>query len=174
MRHYGSLVGKEKGIFAGMRIHNLKKIRHMTLVKFNQRPAEKRINNLFEDFFSHLPSRFFQDDFTHGNHIPVNIRETEKAYLVDVVAPGMEKSDFKVNIDNNLLTISGEKKAEPGSGQERLVRKEYTVRNFARTFTLDETINTEQVLAKYEQGVLTVELPKKVEAKVQPKEISIQ
>lgn len=146
----------------------------MTLVKFNQRPAERKMNALFEDFFHHFPARFFNDDVTTAHHVPVNIRETEKAYLLEVVAPGMEKTDFKINVDQNLLTISGEKKTETNSSQDRLVRREFTAKSFTRSFTLDESINSDSILAKYENGVLFVELPKKEEAKAQPKEISIQ
>ena len=71
----------------------------MTLVKFNQRPAERRANAFFEDFFNHFPSRLVNDDFASGQgSVPVNIKETEQSYVLEVVAPGMEKADFKVNL----------------------------------------------------------------------------
>jgi HSP20 family protein len=113
------------------------------------------------------------DDFV-STSVPVNIREMEGAYAIEVVAPGMDKGDFKVNVDNNILTISAEKKAESNKENERMVRREYSYKSFARTFTLDETINADNIQAKYENGVLHIELPKKIEAKIQPKEISIQ
>jgi HSP20 family protein len=90
------------------------------------------------------------------------------------VAPGMDKADFKVNVDNNILTISAEKKAESNKENERMVRREYTYRSFARTFTLDDSISADNIKAKYDNGVLNIELPKKEEVKIQPKEISIQ
>jgi HSP20 family protein len=105
---------------------------------------------------------------------PVNIRENEKAYTIEVIAPGLDKGDFKVNMDNNLLTISAEKKNETNNEGERMVRKEFTYRSFARTFTLDDTIEADNIQARYENGVLMIELPKKEEAIIQPKEISIQ
>ncbi len=145
----------------------------MTLVRFNQRPADKKINSFFEDFLSQFPSRLVNDDFV-STSVPVNIRETESVYTLEVVAPGMDKGDFKVNVDNNILTISAEKKAESNKENERMVRREYSYKSFARTFTLDETINADQIQAKYENGILHIELPKKIEAKIQPKEISIQ
>lgn len=144
----------------------------MTLVRFNQRPIDRKVNSFFEEFFNQFPSRSTNDEFV-SNSVPVNIRETEKSYEIEVVAPGMDKGDFKVNIDNNLLTISAEKKAETTKENERMVRKEFTYKSFARTFTLDETINAENILAKYENGVLKIELPKKEEAKIQPKQIDI-
>lgn len=146
----------------------------MTHVKFNQRPAERKMNALFEDFFNQFPGKFLHDGVPSAFSVPVNIRETEKSYLLEVIAPGLEKTDFKVNVDQNILTISGEKKTETPSAQERLVRREFTAKTFKRSFTLDESINSESIFAKYENGVLFVELPKKEEAKAQPKEISIQ
>jgi len=146
----------------------------MTHVKFNQRPAERKMNALFEDFFNHFPGKIFNDDVAAAYSVPLNIKETEKSYLLEVIAPGFEKTDFKVNVDQNLLTISGEKKTETTSAQERLVRREFTAKSFKRSFTMDESVNCESILAKYENGVLFVELPKKEEAKAQPKEISIQ
>jgi HSP20 family protein len=144
----------------------------MTLVRFNQRPIDKKVNSFFEDFFNQLPARV-NDEFVTSS-VPVNIRENESAYLIEVVAPGMDKADFKVNVDNNILTISAEKKAESNKENERMVRREYTYRSFARTFTLDDSISADNIKAKYDNGVLNIELPKKEEVKIQPKEISIQ
>jgi HSP20 family protein len=144
----------------------------MTLVRFNQRPIDKKVNSFFEEFFNHLPARV-NDEFVNSS-VPVNIRENENAYLIEVVAPGMDKADFKVNVDNNILTISAEKKAESNKENERMVRREYTYRSFARTFTLDDSISADNIKAKYDNGILNIELPKKEEVKIQPKEISIQ
>lgn len=146
----------------------------MTLVKFNQRPADRRVNSFFEDFFNQFPSRIMDDMSSMNNSAPVNIRETENAYHIEVIAPGMDKGDFKVNIDNNVLTISAEKKSEANKETERMVRREFSYKSFARTFTLDDTIQSDNILAKYENGVLHIELPKKEEVKIQPKEINIQ
>jgi HSP20 family protein len=90
----------------------------MTLVRFNQRPIDRKVNSYFEEFFNQFPSRATNDQFV-TNSVPVNIRETEKSYEIEVVAPGIDKADFKVNIDNNLLTISAEKKAETNK-EERI------------------------------------------------------
>jgi HSP20 family protein len=146
----------------------------MTLVRFNQKQADKRANSFFEDFFNQFPSRLVNEDFGTANATaPVNIRESEKAYLIEVIAPGMDKGDFKVSMDNNLLTISAEKKTDNNKEGERIVRREFTCKSFARTFTLDETIQSDSIQAKYDNGVLLIELPKKEEAIIQPKEISI-
>lgn len=142
----------------------------MTLVKFNQRPFERTFNTLFEDLFQQYPAATQKE---WGN-VPVNIKETKDSYQLEVVAPGMEKGDFKINIENNLLTISAEKKTENKVENEKQIRKEYSHRAFSRTFTLDDAINTADISAKYDNGILHLTLPKKEEVKVVPKEISVQ
>jgi HSP20 family protein len=147
----------------------------MTLVKLNQRPLDKRVNSLFEDFFSNFPSRIMNEEFSGYNQtVPANIRENANAYILEIVAPGMDKSDFKVNIDNNILTVSAEKKSETKEENERQVRREFNYKSFTRSFTVDETIQSDKIQAKYENGVLFIDLPKKEEVKISPKEISIQ
>jgi len=147
----------------------------MTLVKLNQRPVDKRANSLFEDFFNNFPSRILNEEFSGFNQsVPVNVKETDNAYLLEIVAPGMDKKDFKVNIDNNILTISAEKKVDTKDENHRHVRREFNYRSFTRSFTVDDTIQSDNIQAKYENGLLLIELPKKEEVKIAPKEISIQ
>ena len=137
----------------------------MTLVKRNY----NNWNNLFDELFSGVPSSYAKD----LNVPPVNIQENNDAFQVDVVAPGLQKQDFKINVNEGLLTISYEKVNNEETKAEKLHRQEYTFKSFKRTFTLDDKINTEAIAAKYENGILQFTLPKKEEVKVQPKEISI-
>ncbi|MDE1191447.1 MAG: Hsp20/alpha crystallin family protein [Arachidicoccus sp.] len=137
----------------------------MTLVKRNY----NNWNNLFDELFNGLPSNYSKD----LNVPPVNIQESNNAFQVDVVAPGLQKQDFKINVDAGLLTISYEKASEQETKAEKLHRQEYTLKSFKRTFTLDEKIDADAISAKYENGILQITLPKKEEVKVQPKEISI-
>ncbi|WP_336514290.1 Hsp20/alpha crystallin family protein [Pollutibacter soli] len=147
----------------------------MTLVKFNQRPFEKSFNSIFEDLFQHFPATGANTkDWSLNGNAPVNINETKEAYQLDVVAPGFDKADFKINVDQNILTISGEKKTAEKTEGEKQIRKEYGFKSFKRSFTLDEAIDDAGISAKYENGVLNVTLPKKEEVKVTPKEISVQ
>lgn len=143
----------------------------MTLVKVNNRPA----NNLFEDFFN-FPSVFGKHAFTGSpfHHPAVNIVEKAEGYHLDVSAAGYEKSDFKVNLENDLLTISAEKKEEKTNEQEKYVRREFTAQSFKRSFSLDEKIDAAGITAKYENGVLRLFLPKKVETAAPQKSIEIQ
>lgn len=148
----------------------------MTLVKFQNRPASKSFNNFMDDFFATVPS-ILRDDFvtpSFRSFTPVNIKETENDYVLELVAPGFQKEDFKINLDNNTLTISVEKKEETENQNEKFIRKEYKQQSFSRSFTIDENIDAENISAKYVNGVLTLNLAKKQEVKPQVKEISIQ
>ncbi|HUN03730.1 MAG TPA: Hsp20/alpha crystallin family protein [Niabella sp.] len=148
----------------------------MTNLKFNVVPFERTLSNLFDDFFTEMPSVLKKDVSNTGmkGFAPVNIVEKDNLYQVDIVAPGFEKTDFKINLDNNLLTISAEKKEEVNEETEKNIRKEYHFRSFKRSFTLDEKINQEKIDAKYVNGILKLELGKKEEAKAASKDIVIQ
>ena len=148
----------------------------MTLVKFQNKPASKTFNNFMDDFFATVPS-IFRDDFASQGFrsiAPVNVKETESEYVLEVVAPGFQKEDFKINLDNNTLTVSVEMKKETEQTSEKFVRKEYKLQSFSRSFTIDENIDAETISAKYVNGVLTLNLAKKQEVKPPVKEISIQ
>jgi len=96
---------------------------------------------------------------------PVNIKETNQFYAVSLVAPGLKKEDFAIELDNGLLTISYEAKTETTEqGEGKFTRKEFTQTSFKRSFTLPETINEEEINAIYADGILTLTLPKKEEA----------
>ncbi len=148
----------------------------MAYVKFNSRPFEGTFNNLVDDLFTELPV-LFKNDFNNAERkgtIPVNVKETEKSYQLEVVAPGFEKSDFKVNMEQDLLTISADKKSEVKDENEKHIRREYSFRSFKRSFTLDEKIDATNIEASYVNGVLTLNLPKKVAVKTSATEIIIK
>ena len=146
----------------------------MTLVRFNNKPA-KSFNNLMDDFFATMPSIIGEGTGWNDKlFAPVNIRETEKDYVLEIVAPGMNKDDFQINLDNNTLTISAESKEESLNENEKQIRKEYRYQSFKRSFTIDENIDAENIAAKYLNGVLTLNLPFKTEVKSPVKQISIQ
>jgi HSP20 family protein len=146
----------------------------MTHVKFSHRPFEKSFNNLMDDLFSELPVLYKNGINQLNGFAPVNIKEKEKGYQVEVVAPGFEKNDFKVNIEQDTLTISAEKKEEAKNENEKQIRKEYSYRSFKRSFTIDEKIDASGIEAKYVNGVLTLNLPKKEQVKTSAQEITIQ
>lgn len=145
----------------------------MTHVKFNRRPFEGTFNNLVDDLFAEFPV-LYKNEQNWKATVPVNIKETDKNYSIDIVAPGFEKTDFKISLEQQLLTISAEKKNEVKEENEKQIRKEYSYRSFKRSFTLDEKTDGTKIDAKYVNGVLTLNLPKKEEVKPVVKEISIQ
>ena len=146
----------------------------MTLVKTNS-PFAKSFDGLMNEIFNDLPSTFgktVREDVL--GFPPVNIVEKTDAYNLALAAPGFEKSDFKIKLDGNILTISVEKTAETKSDTEKLIRREFSTKSFKRSFTVDEKIEATNISAKYENGILHVGLPKKEEVKAAAKEITIQ
>ena len=146
----------------------------MTQVKFNRKPFEGSFNSFVDDLLTELPV-LFKNEFNQTvrkGFVPVNVKETEKSYQLEVVAPGFEKNDFKLNLDQNLLTISGEKKNE-AKENEKQIRNEYNNHSFKRSFTIDEKIDATNINASYVNGVLTLNLPKKKEVKIPVTEIII-
>lgn len=140
-----------------------------TLARRNYRT----IDNLFDEFFN-MPLVWGKEN---GWNIPaVNIHENKDGFHLELVAPGLKKDDFKVNLDKGLLTVSYEKKTETENENSdyKTHRSEFSVTNFKRSFRVDDVVNSEEIQAKYEDGVLKVYLPKKEEVKVLPKEINIQ
>jgi HSP20 family protein len=131
---------------------------------------------MVDELFNGLPVVFNEgyNSLTKQGHVPVNIKELPNSYTVDVVAPGFEKTDFKVNLEGNLLTISGEKKTEEKSETEKQIRKEYSYRSFKRSFTIDEKIDATGIEASYVNGVLQLNLPKKTEVREAAKDIVIK
>ena len=101
----------------------------------------------------------------------VNIRENDETFEVHVAVPGKRKEDFKIELDNEILTISSEEKREEETPERnaKFTRREFSYSNFKRAFSLPETVDSGKISASYNNGVLEIVLPKKEEAKVQPK-----
>lgn len=133
-------------------------------------------NNLFDDLLTDFPV-LFRDDFNKVQtlqKVPVNVTELDSAYQLEVIAPGFDKSDFKVTLDKDVLTISAESKETTKEQKEKKIRREFIARSFKRSFTIDQTINAKEIDAQYVNGVLTVQLPKKQEEKKITAEITIK
>jgi HSP20 family protein len=125
--------------------------------------------SLIDEFFGGdvLPGFFL--DFDKRIATPaVNIIESKDDYRIEVAAPGLNKDDFKINIENNVLTISAEKEEKTENESESYVRREFNYASFSRSFTLPESMDTEKISAKHKDGVLDVIIPKKEEAKQKP------
>ena len=132
------------------------------------------MNGFVNEFFNEFPTavgKTVREDLL--NNPPVNIEETPDDYLVSILAPGYQKSDFKVSLDNHLLTISSEKREEEIAEGNKLIRKEFSQRSFKRSFTINEKIEAESITAKYDNGILYLTLPKRETAKAFSKDIEI-
>jgi HSP20 family protein len=140
--------------------------RTMSLVRFsNQFPA------LFDHFFANdlfdWSNRHFS---TTETTVPsVNIKESTDEFEVELAAQGFVKSDFYIELNHDLLTISSEKKVENETKEgQQFARREFSYQSFSRSFTLPNTVDNDKIKAKYENGILRVFIPKKEEAKPKP------
>ena len=142
----------------------------MSLIKRN---GFLNLNPLFTDLFD--VDNLFNTDFMRNDMVPaVNVKENANNFEIEVAAPGLTKEDFKITLENRILTISSEKRAEKNEENEKFTRKEFSYRAFKRSFSLPENVNEENVNANYENGILRLILTKKEIAKMAPrKEISI-
>jgi HSP20 family protein len=102
-----------------------------------------------------------------------NVTETPNAYHLELNVPGRNKEDFKINVEKGLLTVSFEKKEESTVEGTSNIRREFTLKSFKRSFSLDEKVDVTNIQAKYENGILKIELPKKEQVKDEPKLIAI-
>ncbi|WP_340066555.1 Hsp20/alpha crystallin family protein [Ascidiimonas aurantiaca] len=119
-------------------------------------------------FSSDLPS-VFNSGFNTGITLPkVNIMETADAYQVEMAVPGMKKSDFQIDLDNQLLSISTEVKQEEENKNNAYTRREFSYASFKRTFSLPESVDDSKIKASYNDGILSIHLPKKEEARQKP------
>ena len=143
----------------------------MTLVKRNG-SLTNSLPGLFDDFFTKDLFDWNNSNFsTSGTTLPaVNVRETAENFVVEMAAPGMKKEDFKVELNNNLLTISSEKREEQEQKEgEKYTRKEFNYHSFQRSFQLSkEAVDADNIQAKYENGVLHLTIPKREEIKQKP------
>lgn len=111
----------------------------------------------------------FSQNFNSGITLPkVNIRETADEYFVEMAVPGMKKSDFQIELDNKTLVISNEKEEEQETKEDNYTRREFGYSSFKRSFSLPETVNEEEIKAEYKDGILSLHLPKREEAKQKP------
>ena len=131
---------------------------------------QDRINRVFRDSYSSGASQ--DDSLTTSSFAPaVDVYEDEHKVSLKIEVPGIDEKDIDVRVENNTLTVHGERKIEKEEKEENYRRVERQYGSFTRTFTLPQTVDTEHVSANYDKGVLKITLPKKAEAK--PKQIKV-
>ena len=131
----------------------------------------RRTNNLFPTLFDDNFGRdlFLNNGFNSFNSAPaVNVKEAADNYEVEMAAPGMNKKDFKIELDNQVLTISYEMEEAENSKEENYSKREFSYSSFQRSFTLPKTVENDKIKATYTDGILRLNIPKKEEAKDKP------
>jgi HSP20 family protein len=103
----------------------------------------------------------------------VNVRDKKNHYELEVAAPGYKKDDFKISTENGLITISAETSSEKKEENENFLRQEFSRSSFTRTFSLPEDVEVDKINARYENGVLSIDLNKSTKAVVAKKEIKV-
>ena len=143
------------------------------IAKFRPFPSTKFFpNSLFDDFFNRSIADFVGSDAL-VTQPAVNILETNAAFKLEVAAPGFEKQDFSLDVENDYLTVRAQRERQKDDAAERVTRREFRFDAFERSFKLPATVNQEMISAVYENGVLIVTIPKKEEAKSVVKTIEI-
>lgn len=149
----------------------------MTLVKFAPGNANKVLKTTYNDLFD----TFFNTDQYLSKSImnrtpAVNILEDETEFLIEIAAPGLKKEDFKINLENDELSISAAKVEDKKEEQVNRTynRREFNFSEFTKNFTLPETVDSNKIHAEYKDGILFIHISKKEELKIQTREIAIQ
>ncbi|MDX1363127.1 Hsp20/alpha crystallin family protein [Arenibacter latericius] len=135
----------------------------MSIVKRNNVVFPSLMNEILRpDWFGGM------DSFNHN--IPaVNVKENETEFELEMAIPGRKKEDLKVEIDNDVLTVSSEVESEDTKNEDNYTRREFSFSSFKRVFTLPETVDLDKIDASYVDGILKFVMPKKEEALPKPK-----
>lgn len=139
------------------------------ITKTNNVTGLPSFSSWFDNFFDNSIGTEFLSNFNTGITLPaVNIKETPNDFILELAIPGMKKSDFIIDVENKILSISSEVTSEHEEKDEIYTRREFGYSSFKRTFTLPDSIESDKVKASYEDGILMVTLPKRDEAKQKP------
>jgi HSP20 family protein len=143
------------------------------IVKFHPYPSTKTfVNGLFDEFFNrNLADHVGADNFV--SHTPVNVIETDDAFKIELAAPGFDKQNFTLQVENDQLTIEAKHETKQEETTERYTRREFKVNAIKRSFKLPKTVNQDAINAVYENGILNVTIGKKEETKPAVKTITI-
>ena len=146
----------------------------MTLVKFNPEKRNSALLPGFNDVFDSIFNDTFFSDRMVTRVPAANISETANHYHIELASPGLKKEDFKMSLDQNVLTISVEHSSENNSNEKNYSKREYSYSSFVRAFTLPESADENSIEAEYKDGVLKIDIAKKEEAKTVSRQIQIK
>jgi HSP20 family protein len=146
----------------------------MSLIKFNNGSNSKSLNPGFNDIFESVFNDSFLSDRMISRVPAVNISETQDHYLIEMAAPGLNKEDFNIKLDRNLLSVSVEQKKEQTQQNKQFNKREFSYSSFVRSFALPDTADDAQIEAQYQDGMLNIHVAKKDEAKQTVRQIEIK
>ncbi len=154
------------------RFDPLREMREIT--RFDPFREMREITRTFQQF-TDLANQLAKSEGSIASFVPsVNTREDEKAYYIEVDIPGVKKEDIHLDVKDNILTVSGERKIKKEVKKEDYYKVESSFGKFERSFTLPDDVDIDKIEAKTEDGVLNITLPKKVEEKQESKKIEIK
>lgn len=132
----------------------------MSLIKWNE-PTKLMKRNWVENFFADTDDFLKSFNLDMNADMPaVNVKEENDAFIIDVAAPGLKKEDFKVEVDRGVLMISATTEEKKEEKTDEFKRQEFSYRNFKRSFWLPESVMTDKIDARYENGILELKIPK--------------
>jgi HSP20 family protein len=131
------------------------------MVKWNNEKANNPLMPGFNDVFETIFNDAFLSDRMASRVPAVNISETADRYHIELAAPGLNKHDFKLSTERNVLTVSVERHNQNTENQKRYNKREFSYTSFVRSFTLPESADDNQIEASYNDGVLQIDIAKK-------------
>ncbi|MFA5728293.1 MAG: Hsp20/alpha crystallin family protein [Candidatus Neomarinimicrobiota bacterium] len=147
----------------------------MSIVKWSPRGSWMDVRNEFDRLFDSVFSPRFEEETSLSAFSPaVDIIEEEKAYQLHVELPGLNKDDIKLNVKDNYLSISGEKKRESKIEEKNYHRTERVFGSFQRNFRLSDAVETDKIEAEFKDGVLNIFIPKKKESLAKQIEVKVK
>lgn len=134
--------------------------------------------SIVDQIFQNNLSRFFDDSSMMNEgfriQVPANIRETSTGYELHLIAPGLRKEDFKLQLNKDVLTVSYERAEADEQQEDAWIRREYKQQTFSRSFSLNDAVDSTRITASYKDGILQVVLPKKEGSKNVSQVIQVQ
>ena len=156
-------------------------MKNTNVLKRNNGQQPFTFSNVIDDIFQNNLRHFFDEtpwdiEGSSKTGVPVNIRETEENYELDVVAPGCKKEDFKIDIEGNVLTVfyNNIRENEDKDSGQKWMRNEFVQRSFKRSFTLDESVDVNNISASYIDGILHLSMAKNEKAKILARTIEVK
>lgn len=148
----------------------------MTLIKYNKHAGNRAVAPVFSQLVNELFDQFSVPAFRSfsGSLPAANVAEDDTQFSLELSAPGFTKEEIGLSVNEDVLTISGEKKSETKEETKKYSRREFTQQSFQRSFTLPENVDQEKIGAKFENGILLVNLPKKEVVSTAARKIQLQ